>query len=766
MPNSADNLAVLIPPASIARTHGFAAAVDRRATWGEQIATRWPLGLGGASVDLVHRFTGMGASAIGPWAARLAERYNPGERAVERTSDLPLASSPAPRRVARTASASAWAPQQARDPAETRVDHSAPDLARSFASDLSARGWPVQTDAEALPSARSADMIPPALTSAAAVNRAAPTLDVPSPSARPPSEPSAASTPPAEIGRLRAEASAPPTVSRSAESAQPLSDADAAPVVSRSVGPAMPAAGDTATQISQGVTERIPAMPANAPAVARQAEAGGYPATVGRAAPAVSPALAVSGASRSEAPLALPLVAQRSTALMRQARPDPLARMGFRTAQPPQEPAAHPGVSAPSVLARSAALTPTAPAAPTEPAQSLVEQPAEESSPAAGSTSAQPPEQHFAGNEASAPAPISAEVNSPPPAVAARPLPDALAASIAQRLAAPTSATVAQLPALRTWATAPLAAPRGSDTANSGFQQNSGMSVSGTPPVGRAAALAPLARPAIVPSATMGSAAQTYAPADLSQEPAAPAQSRLEPPAEQVEWGALPLVRRALEHTGALSASAAATSTNLPSQIVGRQAAFAPAALVASANAASQAAQRAPDQAEAPAVDRIFASPLPQIGTPTTVVEPLGMAPAGQVGGGEREAWLTPELPLRDRPSERAESSAYIAQRIAAELPLATRGAARSAEPPGSPATYLRELGGSPELDVFPSALQRAPALDSAASLVPAGNSSAPAPGAAPATGNPPIDELARKVYDYLRRELRIEQERAGWRTW
>ena len=779
MANPADNLAILKLPRSVERTHGFAAAVDRRAAWAEQLVTRRPLGFGGASANLMHGFTGMGASSIGPWAARLAERYGAGERAVERTSDLPLASSPVPRRVARSSSASAWAPQLARDLAETRSGDVPPDLARSFASDLSAHGWPVQPEVSAPSSARQADSLPPTRSSVSgAVSRVMPALNEPLSSAamvRPPNERAAASPPSAESGRLYGEAGAPPAVSRTAEPAQPTSAAEVMPTVPRLVSSPSPSTpSGTDALISQGVTERIPAAPQSALTVARWAEAGGDPATVDRAAPAVSSASAVSGASRSEAPLALPLVTQRPTALMRQARPDPLARMGFRTIQPPLEPVARLGVSAPSVLARSAALTPTGPAAPVQPAQPLVELPAEENPPPAGNTPAQPPEQHFAGNEASAPAPISAEVNSPPPAVAARPLPGVLAASIAQRLAAPTRATAAQIPALRTWATGPSTMLRGSDAVSSSSLPNAGASVSAAPPIARATELAPLARPAIVPPALMASAIRPNAPSDLSalpastapQEPTAPAQSRLKPPAELIEWGSLPLVRRALEHTSALSASASASAASLPSQIVERQAAFVPVALAASANAASRTAQRAPDQAGAPAVDRIFAAPPPQMGTSTTLFEPPDLALAGQLGSGEREAWPTPELPLHDRPSERAEPSAYMAQRIAAELPLAPRGGARSAEPSGSPATYLRELGGSPELDVFPSALQRAPALDPAASPVPAGNSLAPAPGAAPAAGNPPIDELARKVYDYLRRELRIEQERSSWRTW
>jgi hypothetical protein len=64
------------------------------------------------------------------------------------------------------------------------------------------------------------------------------------------------------------------------------------------------------------------------------------------------------------------------------------------------------------------------------------------------------------------------------------------------------------------------------------------------------------------------------------------------------------------------------------------------------------------------------------------------------------------------------------------------------------------------------AALQRAPAaapLDASMAAPPAPNSAAPAPAAG---SGPPIDELARKVYDYLRRELRIEQERAGGRPW
>lgn len=780
MANPADNLAILKLPRSVDRTHGFAAAVDRRATWAEQLMTRRPLGFGGASANLVHDFTGMGASSIGAWAARLAERYGTGERAVERTSDLSLAS-PAPRRVARSSSASAWAPQLTRDLAETRSGDVTPDLARSFASGLSAHGWPVQPEASAPSSARQTDPLPPTRSSvSSAVSRVMPALDEPLLSAamvRPPNERAAASPPSAESGRLYGEAGAPPAVSRAAEPAQSPSPADVMPTVPRlasSPGPLTPSGTDA--PISEGVTERIPAMPVNAPTVARQAEAGRDPAKVERAAPAVSSASAVSGASRSEAPLALPMVTQRPTALMRQAAPDPLARMGFRTIRPPLEPAARLGLSAPSVLARSAAPTPDAPSAPTQPAQPLVELPAEESSPAAGSTSAQPPEQLFAGNEASAPAPISAGSDSPPQPFAERPLPGVLAASIVQRLVAPTNSTVAQLPALRTWAPGPSTMLRGSDAVSSSPLPNAGASVSAAPPIARAPALAPLARPAIIPPALMASAIRPNAPSDLSalpastapQEPTAPAQSRLKPPAEQIEWGSLPLVHRALEHTAALSASASAGPMSLPIQIVRRQAAFAPVALAASANAVSQPAQRAPGQAEAPVADREFVASQPQASVPAAVFEQpeLSMLPARQPSGIDREMWLTPELPLREHPIDVDVSRSYSAQRRAAELPLAPRGAARAPDPSASPATYLRELGEAPEFGGFTPALQRAPALDAAdASSIPAAGA-APAPGAAPSVGSPPIDELARKVYDYLRRELRVEQERAGWRSW
>lgn len=800
-----DNLPGLTPPASIARTEGFAAAVDRRATWGEQLATRRPIGSGGIGADLARRFTGMGTSTIGPWAARLVERYNSGARAADRSAELPLASSPAPRRVARAASASAWAPQQARDLAETHSGDVPPDLARSFASDLSAHGWPVQPEAGTpssarqanaaplQPSARQASAAPAPILPTTGADASMPALDERSPSigsARPPSEQSAASSPPAESAQPQADADAPTAVSRAVEPVQPPSSAEASPTMPRSVSrPKMqapagsaPQAGtisemnSTYAQVSRDESYAKPTKLANSPLAVGPAQAEPSAISEDGASRAVSPALAVSGASLSNTPLALPLVTQRSTALMRQAAHNPLARMGFSTAQPPLEPTARLGMSAPSVLARSAALTPTAPPASAQPAQPLADLPAAQTPSLAAHTSAQPaPELQLPSSEAPVPTPISAGSDAPPQPFAGRPLPGMLATSIAQRLAAPTSAMATQLPALRTWAPVPSAAPRRSDTGGIGSLPNSGTRVSAAPPIARAATLAPMSRPAIVPPAATASAAQPYAPTEASapltsdalHKPAAPAQPRRDQPAEQIEWGALPLIRRALEHTNALSAGASAGSASLPSQIVERQAAFAPTALAASANAASHAAQRALGQAGAPAVDRIFAASAPQIGAYPAIFEQHGMAPAGQLGSRDHEAWSTPELPLHDRPSERAEPSAYMAQRIAAELPLATRGAARSAEPSGSPAIYLREHGEAPEFEGSSPALQRAPALDpTVASATPASNGSAPAAGAAPTAGSPPIDELARKVYDYLRRELRVEQERAGWRTW
>jgi hypothetical protein len=63
--------------------------------------------------------------------------------------------------------------------------------------------------------------------------------------------------------------------------------------------------------------------------------------------------------------------------------------------------------------------------------------------------------------------------------------------------------------------------------------------------------------------------------------------------------------------------------------------------------------------------------------------------------------------------------------------------------------------------------LQRETAAPSPAPSEPA----APPPGAAPppataAAAPPSVEELARKVYEHLRRELRLEQERNGWRSW
>ena len=257
-------------------------------------------------------------------------------------------------------------------------------------------------------------------------------------------------------------------------------------------------------------------------------------------------------------------------------------------------------------------------------------------------------------------------------------------------------------------------------------------------------------RPAIIaaPPAQPIDPAATPAPLNTLEpwlETVGPDLARAVASAAPADWGALPLVQHTLARS-VMVGGIAAGQAYWPGAIVGRQAAFAQAAAVESAPLGRVRAHDRFDSASSP--DRTFQAAGPAVPVVQTAVPGWADQPA-------------PALPLLNRSASAAGDQREPGWRD--ERPALTLyTVARAAAPAGAPQSVPlpRDASGF----AMAAALQRAAApLDAPVAAPPAPNSAAPAPAAG---GSPPIDELARKVYDYLRRELRIEQERAGWRPW
>lgn len=756
------------PPPSIGRTRRFAESIDRHGAWGERLIARRPLVGAGIGAGLLRRFAGLGA--VGAWSARLAERFGAAQSGERPGVDMPLAARPAPPGLARSRSAGAWAPQLARDLLAPPHDDPAPELARGFARDLSDHGWPVQPARALPPASPGAEPASPIYLAPAGDASARPASPAPRlSSGRPPGVAEARPRAPAELSR---DVEASRALSRSASAADsaeqpvephapPLSPADAAV--------AAPEASDARPR-STGETGASAHVQAH-----EGAEADERRSPPSRGSASVEPPARL-GALDPAAPLSLPLVTRRPTALLRDAAPDPLARMGYVSRVDSQRssaglPAAR--ISSPVEGATSApAQTATLPAVDAR------------SSPGVADT-ALPPQGRLPGiasRAAASAAPSRAPAAPQPPARAGHPLPIALAAGIARRYDGPAGGTRAPL-ALRTWSPGPPAA-RPAEREGAGHAAGTavefaaigshGHAERATEPLRAAAPATSTFRPAIAP-AIPASPATAPSATDLSDSGRRPAgatpaslpaveAARAADPAGRADWSALPLVQRALARSTLDRAGVGAEPHSLAAEIAGRQAAFIPA-LFASGAAPGVWPASSPDGARASAdllaPARALAAPergdADDFGGPRA--EAAGVAAPGY------DAPAAPRIPALPRLIGPAGAGGRAGWTPEGRPALTLHAVARAAAPPEPIPGYSGQPGH--DFGFAPPAplLQRAPAAEQPSAALPAAPAGSAA--AAPAAGGgQSIDELARKVYDYLRRELRIEQERAGWRSW
>jgi hypothetical protein len=247
------------------------------------------------------------------------------------------------------------------------------------------------------------------------------------------------------------------------------------------------------------------------------------------------------------------------------------------------------------------------------------------------------------------------------------------------------------------------------------------------------------------------------------QETSSPPRTFARSPAINTDWGALPIVGHVLRRTTLLARPA----------IGDRSQASAGAPGMVDGGLSHHLAEPAPGFGGAAPIGLsvfqnapVFAAggqfTIADSGDGAAALDPPVWAMSSQPASIER---MTQQLPLAPphRRSDLADVHDSAGWGEGQFVPL-TLHAARSAEPPApATATLLRQSdfalpAAAPQL----AANAAAGATDLAASTSSAASGAAPAP----ASASPSVEELARKVYEHLRRELRMEQERSGRRSW
>lgn len=764
---------VLLPelPSSVTQTQRMLAAIGRNSTWAEQFTSRRPKIALDVGQQLLRRFDQVGASDA--WAARIAQRFRLSEHAPFSTPLLYAAAPPIRRAPGITPLGIATQPPMSLDAPET------------FAEELKSRGWSLQrhTDAPARPEqfgAQAATAGAPAAAHQRLTSTPAPRVE------------------PALVRR----------------STVPQSEQAAAPT--REVTPAAPAqTADAAT------LQRYDAPPAQPDAT---------PSLPHTAAPLISPtsesvtkladqtyAEPINDQTYS-ATTSLPLLTQRQLSPVHRNAPDLLARMGYTPATSLARPMAF---RTPASLGSTQNLPPpadraqanqptTTPSAVDQmasgPAQRVVDSlfgqqrltqraptmPAAEQ--AAGGSAESPPsvEQPVQRNETThlLPGVFTAAIfqrysqpwpATPPPALSLRRWPALSVPSLPSRSGAlPGDQPLSTPPAAVSPATGVMgqAIPR---AAQSGVASHTDLprAYPALPPAPDVArndqAFQPLGQPGILRLPAAADATQPIPSAwpDAIDRLRSPTTEAAQPmPATRAgDWSTLPLVGDVLRRT-------AQPATPLSGQLGRRSGAF-------------------------------FAGSGPGWPSSIAVLQPLPIGGDQQVGSVPQPAGMRPFGPDISRATALPHTGAAASEAAAGatlQSPMPWSGAAESMQ-------RAQGLGLPNETDGWPDAamtrarretsdltLLRMPALatqvghisdptrlaqrnDNFMSMAPVlqretaapspapSEPAAPPPGAAPppataAAAPPSVEELARKVYEHLRRELRLEQERNGWRSW